>query len=1265
MFRSLLRALPLSLVVMSACADDQLVIPTDDAGAPLFAISDGARGGTPEFFWLAPTVAQSPATTGVPDDSALPELQVEICLLAPEGGCAGSPIQQMDAGTLPMPSRLKYNASREAYEVTWLSGASQAQVGKEYRVTVRRQGSALGFVDVAIVQTPKQVSGVNTSLYTGLVKGQQFPINFRIERPIARNYVKVNEVESNQGVPGDWVELYNTSDTPFDLGGYIFRDDNDSRGYAIPAGTMIPAKGFLVLDEAQFDFGLGATDNARLFAPDGVTLVDNHAWAGGHAVTTFGRCPDGTGAFATTSIVTKGAANDCAPLIQINEVESSGGTPGDWIELYNANTAPVDLGGYIVRDDNDSRGYTIPTGTTIAAGGFLVIEEAQLGFGLGAADAARLFRPNGSTLVDSFSWTSHASTTYGRCPDGTGSFLTTLAPTKGTANACAAATTTVKINEVESDGGTPGDWVELINTGAEAVDLSGYVFRDNDDTEQRVFPSGTIIAAGGYLILEGSTFIPGLGGNDAARLFAPGGVTLVDSYSWTSHAATTYGRCPNGTGAFVTMTSSTKGAANDCGITVRINEVESSGGVPGDWVELYNAGPTPADLSGYVFRDNNDAANYVLPSGSVIAPGGYLVLNEAQFGFGLGASDAARLFAPNGTTLVDSYTWATHAATTYGRCPNGVGAFTTTVSVTKGAANDCGNPAAGIVFNEIESNGGTPGDWVELLNIGNTPVDLSGYYFRDNVDTRTFQLPAGTIVAPGAFLVIEEAQFGFGLGTPDAARLFAPDGVTLVTSYAWTPHAATTYGRCPDGTGEFVTTTSSTKGAPNDCSAPVRINEVESSGGIPGDWVELINNGTTPIDLGGYVFRDNNDAASYTIPANTLVPAGGYLVLDESQFGFGLGAGDAARLFAPGGTNLVDSYTWTSHASTTYGRCPNGTGAFTTTTTPTKGTVNACPGDLVVAPWPGDATIFNADPGGALFGGNMSGLSYVGSGTAAPGVLWAARNGPGAVFRLLWNGSVYAPDQANDWAAGKLLRYPDGTGDVDAEGLVAVGDAIYVASERNNAASGTSRNSVLRYDPAAAGSTLTAVREWNLTADLPTTGANLGLEAITWIPDSYLLARGFIDESTGLAYNPANYPNHGTGLFFVALEATGNIYAYALNEATGGFNRIATIVSGYVGVMDLAWDPELQQLWAICDNGCLGRSAILGVDTTPASATQGTFVVVVRYERPTGMPNLNNEGFAVARQAECVGDRKPAFWADDSETSGVAIRRGTVSCTVP
>src|SRR5262245_58154167 len=246
---------------------------------------------------------------------------------------------------------------------------------------------------------------------------------------------------------------------------------------------------------------------------------------------------------------------------------------------------------------------------------------------------------------------------------------------------------------------------------------------------------------------------------------------------------------------------------------IQINEVESNGGVPGDWVELINNGSTPVDISGWRFLDNDDThVPYVLPSGSLIPPRGYLVLEEAAFGFGLGAPDSVRLFDSMGA-LYQSYSWTTHATTAYGRCPNGTGAFMTTASVTKGAANDCGSL---VKINEVESNEGTPGDWVELYNPGASAADISGFIFRDSDESHSYSIPAGTRIPAGGYYVLEEAAFGFALDSSDSVRLFDRNAAP-VDSYTWTAHATTTYGRCPNGTGSFTTTTSFTKGSANSC----------------------------------------------------------------------------------------------------------------------------------------------------------------------------------------------------------------------------------------------------------------------------------------------------------------------------------------------------------------------------------------------------------------------------------------------------------------
>jgi hypothetical protein len=283
-------------------------------------------------------------------------------------------------------------------------------------------------------------------------------------------------------------------------------------------------------------------------------------------------------------------------------------------------------------------------------------------------------------------------------------------------------------------------------------------------------------------------------------------------------------------------------------------------------------------------------------------------------------------------------------------------------------------------------------------------------------------------------------------------------------------------------------------------------------------------------------------------------------------------------------------------------------------------------------------------------------------------VLWAVRNGPSTLYRLIYDGTKWTPDTANGWGLGKQLLYPDGSGVPDAEGVtLAGGDAngIFVSTERNDSGgfSNTSRPSVLRYDTSTAATSLSATREWNLSADLPGLGANAGLEAVAWIPDSLLVAKGLVDDSTGAAYNPATHPGHGGGLFFVGVEQDGKIVGYALDQTTGAYTRVTSVASGFPRVMDLEYEPETTHLWAVCDDTCNGRTATLDIAASGPSA--GHFAIGATYERPAGMTNLNNEGFAIAPQAECVGGVKPVFWADDSNDAQHAIRAGTLACTAP
>jgi hypothetical protein len=467
---------------------------------------------------------------------------------------------------------------------------------------------------------------------------------------------------------------------------------------------------------------------------------------------------------------------------------------------------------------------------------------------------------------------------------------------------------------------------------------------------------------------------------------------------------------------------------------------------------------------------------------------------------------------------------------------------------------------------------------------------------------------------------------------------------------------------CSDSATATVTCTANpTQPAP----AIVKINEVESNGGTPGDWTELYNAGITPADISGWSFKDNDDTHNYVIPAGTIIPVGGYYTVEEAAQGFGLGAADSVRLY-DAAAGLVDSYTWTAHAAVTYGRCPNGTGAFGAQSSSTKAAANACaPVGPVLSAWPGTNDVKTVDLA-SQWTSNLSGLTYEGGSNGQPSVLWAVVNGPGTLYRLINGGSNYVPDTANGWSAGKALHYPNGLGNPDSEGVTFganVADGIYVATERNNDASTVSRSAILRFDVSASGTELVATHDFNVTALLPVVGANLGIEAVTWVSDAYLTSKGFFDEAAGHTYVPGEYASHGTGLFFAGLEGGGKIYAFALNHATGSATLVATITSGQTGVMGLEFDRDLNYLWFSCDDTCGNKSGILDIDTVVGSSTQGRFVLRRVFDRPSTLPDTNNEGIAIGPQSECVNGFKPFFWSDDNDKDGFSLRKDSIPCS--
>ena len=196
-------------------------------------------------------------------------------------------------------------------------------------------------------------------------------------------------------------------------------------------------------------------------------------------------------------------ANDPLRAVRINELLANGnpGTP-DFVELFNHSPSPIDVSGCILTDDPWLNKCVLPAGTTIAPGGFVAIEEDQLGFGLSrSGETIHLFNPDRTAVLDAVRFGPQAEgVAYGRFPNGSEVFRPLVRPTPGSSNS-AVLVSDVVINEIMYDpisGEEDDEYVELYNQGSGAMDVGGWRFVDGIDF---VIPANTVIAAQGYLVV--------------------------------------------------------------------------------------------------------------------------------------------------------------------------------------------------------------------------------------------------------------------------------------------------------------------------------------------------------------------------------------------------------------------------------------------------------------------------------------------------------------------------------------------------------------------------------------------------------------------------------------------------------------------------------------------------------------------------------------------------------------------------------------------
>ncbi len=195
--------------------------------------------------------------------------------------------------------------------------------------------------------------------------------------PNTYRHLVINEFLAHTDPPDtDFVEIYNYSNSQLGVGGVILTDDPETNKFLIPAGTVIPARGYLVFTTDQLGFALSA-DGETLYLkhPSGRAVLDAVKFEAQENGVATGRTPDGARTFTRLAGPTPGAANASprsSPIV-INELQFdpiSNNPDDEYVELYNRSGAPLDLGGWRLRGGVS---FNLPVGTTLAADGYLVV----------------------------------------------------------------------------------------------------------------------------------------------------------------------------------------------------------------------------------------------------------------------------------------------------------------------------------------------------------------------------------------------------------------------------------------------------------------------------------------------------------------------------------------------------------------------------------------------------------------------------------------------------------------------------------------------------------------------------------------------------------------------------------------------------------------------------------------------------------------------------------------------------------------------------
>ncbi len=352
----------------------------------------------------------------------------------------------------------------------------------------------------------------------------------------------------------------------------------------------------------------------------------------------------------------------------------------------------------------------------------------------------------------------------------------------------------VVINEVLADnagawvvGGARPDVIELRNLGGTPVNLEGWSLAEKELTAgegpRYLFPAGTEIAAGGYLVLRSDQTGVNLDRDgDALYLYSGSavGAELIDSVRFGYQVTDkSIGRL--GTELAWSLTEPTIGAAN-AGVALgtvaglRLNEWSAANDfvVENDFVELFNPGVQPVALGGLVLTDDaiNEPGKSPLPALSFIGAGGFvrcIADNAPEQGSNHLAFSINRLREPlalldGAGRVIDQVVIEPQTEdVSQGRSPDGGVGLAFFGLPTPGYSNTTDLTAQTLLLENLRITemmynppGAGTAEFIELRNLSATvKLPLETVKFVNGI---TFQFAPGTELAAGGMVVISNVS---------------------------------------------------------------------------------------------------------------------------------------------------------------------------------------------------------------------------------------------------------------------------------------------------------------------------------------------------------------------------------------------------------------------------------------------------------------------------------------------------------------------------